>query len=82
MLEKGGIKATQRIRTELPPQAQPVIIARTANAFSENKEVSEKWKLSGNVCCSGRESGASPVPVRGMRGCRGNTSKAGSVLLL
>jgi CheY-like chemotaxis protein len=32
-----GYESTERIRSELPLQDQPVIVALTANAFEENK---------------------------------------------
>ena len=38
MPECGGIEATERIRNENGPDNQPVIIALTADAFTETKE--------------------------------------------
>jgi CheY-like chemotaxis protein len=33
-----GYEATEKIRTEIPLQEQPTIVALTANAFEENKK--------------------------------------------
>jgi len=38
MPEMGGIEATERIRSEIPRDDQPAIIAITADAFSETRK--------------------------------------------
>jgi CheY-like chemotaxis protein len=37
MPEMGGIEATERIRTQIPSNKQPIIVALTADAFQETK---------------------------------------------
>jgi len=38
MPEMDGVTATQKIRSEIPPKKQPVIIALTANALAGDRE--------------------------------------------